>query len=145
MFRVVLCISSLLPALALAQSTRPTAADPATFRYALLTMGPGKLIYERFGHNAIIVEGPPNGDVAFNYGVFSFEQPNFLGRFIEGKMMYTMAAQRLDKTIEEYRKEGRWLLRQDLDLTREQKLRLWDILYAQHDKPYLYNYYDSNC
>lgn len=146
MSRVVLWILALFPAaLAAAQTTKPAAADPADFRFALLTMGPGRAVYERFGHNAIIVEGPPHGDVAFNYGVFSFEQPNFLGRFIEGKMMYTMAAQHLGKTVDEYRGQRRWLLRQDLSLTPDQKRRLWDTLVAEHDKPYLYNYYDANC
>jgi hypothetical protein len=41
-------------------------------------MGPGGEVWERFGHNAIVVEDHQQGtSVAYNYGMFSFRQENF--------------------------------------------------------------------
>src|SRR5438093_969266 len=48
------------------------AFHPATqthVRISLITIGPGPAIYERFGHDALIVEGAfKDKDFAFNYG-----------------------------------------------------------------------------
>ena len=57
-----------------------------------MTMGPGGEVWEWFGHNAIVVEDRSRGtSIAYNYGMFSFRQENFLLRFIQGRMMYWMA------------------------------------------------------
>src|SRR5690606_37823062 len=44
----------------------------------LMTMGPGSAFWERFGHNAIwIRDDLRRTNVAYNYGMFSFDQENF--------------------------------------------------------------------
>src|SRR5437764_4710917 len=124
------------------QPTPPTAAD---LKFQLISIGPGKAIYEYFGHNAILFKNTRTGRrVAYNYCVFEFDE-NFLGRFIEGKMMYTQEAYDGDKLIEAYTKSDRSIWIQDLNLTDTQKLRLLDILQRENQQPYLYNYYNSNC
>ena len=110
-----------------------------------MSIGPGREIYEWFGHNAIIVTDLRTGrSIAYNYGVFEFDA-GFLGRFIEGKMMYTQEAYDGHKLIKSYVASDRSIWIQDLNLTDQQKIRLWDILHKQNQQPYLYNYYNSNC
>ena len=56
-----------------------------SIRVSLVTCSPGTEVYEVYGHTALRVEIPSLGvDVAVNYGLFSFEAPNFVWRFIKG-------------------------------------------------------------
>lgn len=55
-----------------------TANGNDSIRLSLLTCAPGEEIYSLFGHTAIRYEDPANGiDAVFNYGLFSFNTPNF--------------------------------------------------------------------
>src|SRR3989440_12844983 len=137
------CLSSL--SAAQAPTTQPGPAAPSDLQFQLMSIGPGRELYEWFGHNAIIVTDQRTGQsIAYNYGVFEFDT-GFLGRFIEGKMMYTQEAYDGQKLIESYRKSDRSMWIQDLNLSEGQKVRLWDLLHEQNKQPYLYNYYNSNC
>src|ERR1039458_6362661 len=50
---------------------------------SVLTMGPGREVFERFGHISIRIHGLRTGmDSSYNWGMFSFEQPRFLQRFL---------------------------------------------------------------
>ena len=67
------------------------AGDHLTVR--LMTMGPGQLVWERFGHNAIWISDARAGtELAYNYGIFDFDQVGFYPRLIEGEMLYRMEA-----------------------------------------------------
>ena len=57
-----------------------------------ITCGPfqGEL-YSAFGHSAIRVQDPVLGfDIAYNYGVFDFNQPNFYLNFTRGFLYYKL-------------------------------------------------------
>ena len=82
---------------------RPSAGPPAAAPMAadtalgsqldvfLLTVGPGSEVWQRFGHNAIRIRNRATGaDVAYNWGTFDFNQPNFLTRFLTGNTEYWM-------------------------------------------------------
>src|SRR5215203_5094892 len=119
-----------------APSTQPAALAPADLKFQLLTIGPGKEIYEWFGHNAIVLIDQRSGkSIAYNYGVFEFDE-GFLGRFIEGQMMYTQEAYDGQKLINSYITSDRSVWIQELNLTDRQKIRLWDILHQQNKQPY---------
>ena len=116
---------------------------------SLLTIGPGPIFWERFGHNAIVVRDRDAGiEVAFNYGIFDFEQENFLANFARGNMRYRIAADRLDDDIEMYREESRSITEQRLNFTPGQAAALRDFL-RWNLKPenafYRYDYYLANC
>src|ERR1700761_1880410 len=85
---MICCWAGYCPAQTQTAQTRPTEtyAPPKVY---LATMEPGDESYERFGHDAIVV-GDPNGSTtaAFNFGVFDFDAPNFIGNFILGRMQY---------------------------------------------------------
>jgi hypothetical protein len=116
---------------------------------SLLTCGPGKEIYSMFGHSALRVNDKiHHQDLAFNYGMFSFDQPYFVSRFILGLTDYQLGIQTMSNFMEEYEEEGRWVIQQDLKLTRKEKL---DILQAlsenakEENATYRYNFFYDNC
>ena len=115
---------------------------------SLLTCGPGKEIYSMFGHSALRVNDKiHHQDLAFNYGMFSFDQPYFISRFILGLTDYQLGIQTMSNFMEEYEEEGRWVIQQDLKLTRKEKL---DILQAlsenakEENATYRYNFFYDN-
>jgi len=68
-----------------------TANSNDSIRLSLLTCAPGEVIYTLFGHTAIRYENPSQGiDVVFNYGLFSFDIPNFALRFSLGETDYRL-------------------------------------------------------
>ena len=60
---------------------------------SLLTIGQGKLFWERFGHNAIVIREEGSGqEIAYHWGVFSFSQDDFLLRLAKGTMLVPPSA-----------------------------------------------------
>lgn len=115
----------------------------------LLTCGPGQESYSMFGHTALrIHDKARQQDLAINYGMFSFSQPNFILRFILGQTDYTMGIQDMSDFIWQYQHEGRWIKQQKLQLSRKEK---WEILQAiqENSRPenitYRYNFFFNNC
>jgi hypothetical protein len=126
------------------------AADPLSApRVALMTFGPGRVYWERFGHNAIIVDDPSAGSrIAYNYGVFDFEEKHFLRNFALGRMHYSLDAEPLEEELAPYVAEGRSVSVQILNLTRPQARQLAAFL-AWNAQPqnaqYPYDYLVNNC
>jgi hypothetical protein len=124
----------------------PLAAAP---RIGVMTMQPGEIFFERFGHDAIVVEDPATGAAtSYNYGFFDPSEPGFLGRFVRGHMEYMLVALPLEQDLATYRDEGRGVSIQWLDLTPDQATRLADAL-AEAARPenarYRYDYFTANC
>lgn len=115
----------------------------------LVTYGPGEIYWQRFGHNAIWLREPAQGlDHVFNFGYFDFRQPNFLGRFIMGRMLYFSAAQPAAREFGQYQAEHRTISAQRLRLDAAQYARLRAHLLRQvqpEHRDYLYDYYLDNC
>ncbi|HUP89363.1 MAG TPA: DUF4105 domain-containing protein [Longimicrobiales bacterium] len=116
----------------------------------LLTFGPGKEVWERFGHDALVVEDrASNYSVAWNWGMFDFGQPHFLRNFVKGRMNYWMSGSYMPGLIQFYAdslKRSVWI--QELNLTPQQKIALkgfteWNSL--DENKFYQYDYYRDNC
>ena len=55
-----------------------------------MTMQPGEIFWERFGHDAIVVDDPrrPAPPISYNFGFFDPSEPDFIGRFVRGDMRY---------------------------------------------------------
>ncbi len=104
--------------------------NPDQITFYLLTMGEGAQVYERFGHNALLVESP-EFSAAFNYGIFDFNQHNFILRFLAGRMYYRLEPWNKDETIAMYVGEDRSVWQEKLNLTPEQKMKLYRLLEAQ--------------
>lgn len=116
---------------------------------SLLTMGPGDEVWERFGHNAIQIRDRARGtDIAYNWGMFDFEQPNFVPRFLAGRMLYWMAGYDSRQMIEAYVAANRSVWSQELRLTPAQRVALRDFVEwnaRDENKFYHYDYYRDNC
>jgi hypothetical protein len=131
----------------------PTAADLGTaaqVRVVLMTIGQGGVVWEKFGHNALRVIDPARGtDLAYNWGIFDFDQPNFIANFLTGDTRYAMEAIDGPSLVQYYvADEQRTVTQQELNLTAPQKARLrafveWNALEA--NKFYRYDYYRDNC
>ncbi|MDE2148263.1 MAG: DUF4105 domain-containing protein [Gammaproteobacteria bacterium] len=124
-------------------------AAPAAVRISLLTFGPGQIYWERFGHNAILVRDPRNGEaLVYNYGIFDFSQKNFFLNFARGVMRYRIAADPLGADLAMYAAEGRSVTEQALDLSPAQSGKLARFL-AWNARPenaqYAYDYFVDNC
>jgi hypothetical protein len=138
------------------QSSLPTPRSPlpaqpgSELTVTLLTYETGGLVYERFGHNALWIRDNSTGeDRHYDYGRFDFEQKNFVLRFAQGKMLYSMGEDSLpEEYIRFYASEGRKIRSQELDLTPTQRKELRDFL-EWNIKPgnaqYAYDYYLDNC
>lgn len=128
-------------------ATLPATADNS--RVSLLTCAPGEEIYELFGHTALRYRDSDRGiDIVFGYGYFSFEQPNFVWRFILGETDYLAGAVNYRDFIEEYRERGTGVTEQILQFTPEQKRELRNALFNDcrpQNSTYRYNYFYNNC
>src|SRR5437764_453789 len=94
-----------------------------------MTMGQGDEVWELFGHNAIRVRDRARGtDVAYNWGTFSFNEPNFIGRFLTGNNHYWMEGYPTSLLVEGYRRRNRTIVEQRLDLSDAQATALRDFI-----------------
>ena len=116
---------------------------------SIVTAGPGEALYEKFGHAAIRIKDPVlNLDLIYNYGVFDFNQPNFLLNFADGKMYYVLARYDFKYFLSSYKKDKRWLKQQVLNLNKTEKQQLF--LYLENNArienaTYPYDPFFNNC
>lgn len=123
--------------------------DGSQITVSLVTFAPGEESWQRFGHNAIWVRDPVRGiDTLYNYGRFSFEEENFILRFIQGHMRYWVEPQDPTLTFPFYESMNRSIYVQELALTPNQRVAMRDFL-EWNIKPenafYDYDYYTDNC
>lgn len=138
----------LLAALWCASFAQAEPSAPAV-RIGVATMQPGEIFWERFGHDAIVVDDPSLGPpISYNFGFFDLSEPGFLGRFIRGEMEYQLAALPFADDLVYYRDTGRGVSIQWLDLSDAEAARLAAAL-AENAKPenarYRYDYFTDNC
>jgi len=145
------CVAALLLACAMGVVRAQPAAPQSTPapRIGVVTMAPGEIFWERFGHDAIVVDEPLKGEaIAYNFGYFDLAEDGFIGRFVRGEMEYMLVALPLEEDMRYYREVGRGATLQWLDLDPEQARRLATDL-ADNAKPenarYRYDYYTDNC
>ena len=118
-------------------------------RISLLTCAPGSEIYALFGHSAIRYENPDQQeDWVFNYGMFSFKDPNFVMRFVKGETDYQLGVIPFAYFEAEYAMRGSSVYQQVLNLTNDEKELLVNLLkenYLPANRVYRYNYFYDNC
>ena len=120
-----------------------------SLRVFLVTIGPGELVWERFGHNAIWIHDPAGGtDLAYNWGMFSFDQQGFLPRLLRGTMLYWMAPFPIDGMISAYVQSNRSVWVQELAIAFHRRVDLQEALRVNalpENAYYRYDYYRDNC
>ncbi len=138
-------LMTLLPATA--ADTMPEAPVEVYF----INFYPGSEVYELEGHTALGVvrrDLPGVPALAYNYGVFDFDAPGFVWRFVSGKTDYMLAAAPLDLFVNLYRSEGRRVVahRLNLDSAEAEALaRNLAVNALPENRTYRYNYVLDNC
>jgi hypothetical protein len=136
------------------ESDRPRQASVQTgpgsqLSVTLITFGFGEQVWERFGHNALWIHDATTGrDVAYNWGLFDFDQPGFFRRFLTGDTKYWMAGEDAYGMVQAYHAIGRPITLQRLNLTPAQALALNDFVERnalEENKYYRYDYFRDNC
>lgn len=116
---------------------------------SLLTCQPNQHIYGLYGHTALRLHDLQTGaDWSFNYGVFNFEKPFFVLRFLFGLTDYELGAVPMDIFCDEYKRMGCQVTEQIINLTSEEKSKLLYSInenYKPENRIYRYNYFYDNC
>lgn len=120
-----------------------------TWQVSLITCGPGVEVYNQFGHTAIRMKNVSrNIDLIYNYGIFSFNTPNFVLRFTLGKTDYLLGIQAYQDFVDWYAYCNRDVREQVLNLSIEEKNTLIGLLnenYKPQNRTYRYNFFYDNC
>jgi hypothetical protein len=109
-------------------------ASPAP-RIGVATMQPGTVFFERFGHDAIVVEDPATGAAtSYNFGFFDPDESDFISNFVYGRMRYRLQALPFADDMAYYRAVGRGVSIQWLNLSNDEAIRLAAAL-AENARP----------
>jgi len=118
-------------------------------RISLLTASPGQALYSVFGHSAVRVQDSLNSmDIVFNYGTFDFETPGFYTKFVKGKLPYMLSTETFIGFQSEYKSEGRTIEEQLLNLSQDEKQKIFDFLLVNREPEnrfYQYDFFFDNC
>lgn len=121
--------------------------DPLAIK--LVTIDPGADLTTWWGHTGVIVEDIQTGSGRFyNYGLFSFDQDNFMLNFARGRLIFWVGVWDANLALEFYKGMDRTIRIQILDLPAEKKQEIadflaWNVLPANRE--YLYDHYYDNC
>ena len=143
LFSLILVLFLLVPSVVKCQL--PTLSEDSEI--SIITIGPGKNLYDKFGHTAIRVKDT-EFDLTFNYGVYDFSTPNFYTKFARGKLLYLLAVSRFDNFTESYKRQNRWVKEQILNLTYPEKKEFFEFLQDNaktENRAYLYDFFFDNC
>jgi hypothetical protein len=120
-----------------------------TAEVSILTMGPGSVLNDSFGHSAFRVkDSKQNIDVVYNYGVYDFDTPNFYLKFAQGKLLYTLARNNFTPFYDYYSKQNRWIKEQVLNLNPSEKQDIFNFLqnnFKPENREYKYDFFFNNC
>ncbi|TVP51481.1 MAG: DUF4105 domain-containing protein [Gemmatimonadales bacterium] len=143
----LLILLVLLPARGAAAQDDPFADGP--LQVWLLTMDRGDEVYEMFGHNALLIRDERTGEeLAWNWGLFNFEDVDFIPRFLRGTMRYSMGPAEPEPFLRTYAATNRAVYANRIHLTQAEAAELdafvrWN--YLPENRPYVYDYYRDNC
>ena len=113
---------------------------------SLVTYYPGSMEYELYGHAGIKVSFANGHGIFYNYGIFDFNSPNFVYRFIKGETDYMVKGYSTEYMLRGY--DRRKVVEQVLNLSQEQAQRAYRYLVNNAlpwNATYRYNYVLDNC
>ena len=114
-------------------------------RVSLVTFYPGSEPHNIWGHSEIRIQQGPV-DLYFNYGVFDFQAPAFMWRFMLGETDYI--CQPIPRAYATLGMEQRRMVEQELNLPQDRALMVRDFLWnnAQpENRTYRYKFLSDNC
>jgi hypothetical protein len=115
----------------------------------LLTCAPGNATYSIYGHTALRINVRGSKfDRVYNWGMFDFSTPNFAFRFARGRLDYMLGTYGYDRFVEEYVSEGRSVWSQKINLTPQEKEKLFGLINENlrpENVKYRYDFFFDNC
>ena len=150
---LVVCQAGASPDPLLAQVGAPPAPAGAPLgshlQISLMTIGPGDIYWERFGHNALVIRDErARTEIAYNWGMFDFNAEGFWPRLARGHMQYYMQGFLASDWLGVYRRANRDVWVQTVSLTPSERLELQALLTEMDtdaNRHYRYDYYRDNC
>jgi Domain of unknown function (DUF4105) len=125
------------------------AQDSCGIRISLLTCTPGTELYSTFGHSALrVIDSNTNSDLVFNYGTFDFEDPQFISKFVRGKLLYYVDTSSIEYFLYEYEYFKRGVTEQAVNISCDEKRKLIAALFEnlkEENRSYLYDFNYDNC
>jgi hypothetical protein len=147
LFTILFFLSTSL--LAREPSQLPIPDDLANTKIYLLTVGLGPGIEARYGHTMVRIVYPDQQEENLNWGMFSFEAPNFALNFFLGKLIYSVASESYRNILHRYQHwEHRRLFSNQLNLTSSQKRKFLEAIngfFREQGTHYPYQYFYNNC
>src|SRR6478736_2162851 len=123
--------------------------NAAHTRISVITCGPGDELYSLWGHTAIrIIDSANKTDIVYNWGGFTFDQPNFYLKFLRGKLLYYSSADNFPDFMTEYVYEHRSVYEQVLSLDSVSKEKVVNaVMYNTEgdNRFYKYDFLLDNC
>jgi hypothetical protein len=136
----------LWPAESSAQSVSKLSSEA---RASMITILPGEDVYTEFGHSALRIADPRTGvNRLYNYGTFDFNEPFFVLKFTYGRLDYMLSTGEYASALSFYKRMGRPVIEQHLNLTAEQTQRLFRFLEINarpENRTYRYDFLFDNC
>jgi hypothetical protein len=131
----------------LTENTGSSRGDSLVIKLA--TIGPGDGLTSWWGHTAVIVEDK-TFDVSrfYNFGLFSFEQENFVSNFAMGRLIFWVGAWNTPDALAHYVSLNRDIRFQILDLSPAKRVEIATLLATNirpENREYLYDHYRDNC
>lgn len=129
----------------IAMSAQVARAQGDSVSVKLVTFYPGNEVFSIYGHSEVRVSWQDN-DWYFNYGVFDFNEPGFVMRFVLGNADYLCVA--MPQNYAMHGMDGRRMVEQELNLTQQQATKVKDFLINNvqpENCKYRYQYLGDNC
>lgn len=127
----------------------PAQEKSSALRISLITCTPGAELYSVFGHNALrIVDSAAGTDIAYNFGTFNFNDPDFYTKFVRGKLQYFLSQENFNDFLYAYQYFQRGVSEQVLQLTEKEKKEIQQALFnnlSEENRYYKYDFFYDNC
>lgn len=140
-------LTAILPLGAQQRFIPPMNEDDSTATVSLLTCAPGADVYSLEGHSGLRLHYGAT-DIVANWGIFDFNAPNFIYRFVKGETDYSIGIIPTEYFLLQYNLEHRRVTEQTLNLTPGQirkVIQAVDINMYPENRVYRYNYVLDNC
>ena len=124
-------------------------ADGNDIDIKIALIGPGKKIYTWWGYITLMIDDKSAGqNLSYDFGIFSFEDNNFIKNFIFGKLLYICNASDADDNISNYIGLNRDLTLYTLDFPPEKKMeikKLAENSILPENRYFYYQFFNDNC
>src|SRR5262245_43520414 len=114
----------------------------------VLTFGPDEHPFFKFGHNGILIQRQEGDGEVFDFGTFSFDQPDLIPKLLRGRFQYWLSVSSAAETLHSYQAANRTIEAQELDLTPAQRWGMLSRLRQDslpENRGYFYDYFRNNC